>query len=172
MWTSCVRWNLGSYAAGTWRQPLRVFVKAEHGPKGTNPRFFVTHLPGDPRRLYEQVYCARGDRENRIKEQPLGLFADRTSCHVWWANQFRLPLSSLAYILLESLCRLALAGTDLARAPCAALRLRLLKVRAVVLRNTRRIQFLLPEADPWLDHYLTGRRALRLRIAPSAAPTR
>ncbi|MDF9391029.1 MULTISPECIES: IS1380 family transposase [Methylococcus] len=140
-----------AYAAGTWKHPRRVIVKAEHGPKGENPRFLVTNREGEPQALYEDVYCARGDMENRIKEQQLGLFADRTSCHHWWANQFRLLLASLGYILLETLRRLGLAGPELASAQCATLRVRLLKVGGVVLRNTRRIRFLLPDAYPWQD---------------------
>ena len=86
--------------------------------------------------------------ENRIKEQQLGLFADRTSCHTWWANQFRLLLSSLAYTLLETLRRVALHGTALARAQCGTLRLKLLRIGAIVLRNTRRIRLLLSSAYP------------------------
>lgn len=101
--------------------------------------------------LYEKVYGAHGDRENRIKEQPLGLFADRTSGPVGCAHQFRLLLSSLAYVLLETRRPLSLAGTDLARAQYSTLRVKRLKVGAVVLRNTRRIRFLLPEAYPWQD---------------------
>ena len=86
--------------------------------------------------------------ENRIKEQQLDLFADRTSCHQWWANQFRLLLASLAYTLLEAIRRLALKGTELARAQCGTIRLKLLKVGAVIIRNTRRIRFLLSSAYP------------------------
>jgi hypothetical protein len=138
-----------AYAAGTWKHPRRVIVKAEYGPKGENPRFLVTNLEGDPQALYEDVYCARGEMENRIKEQPLGLFADRTRCHHGWANPFRLLLASLGYSLLETLRRLGLAGTELACAQCATLRVRLLKVGGVVLRKTRRIRFLLPDAYPW-----------------------
>jgi hypothetical protein len=138
-----------AYAAGTWKHPRRVIVKAEHSARGENPRFLVTNLEGSPQVLYEQIYCARGDMENRIKEQQLGLFADRTSCHDWWANQFRLLLASLAYVLMESLRRIGLAGTELARAQCTTLRLKLLKIGGVILRNTRRIQFLLPDAYPW-----------------------
>jgi hypothetical protein len=84
------------YAAATWDQERRVLVKAEHTDKGSNPRFVVTNLAGAAQVLYDQGYCARGEMENRIKEQPLGLFADRTSCHGWWANQFRRLLSSCA----------------------------------------------------------------------------
>ncbi len=71
-------------------------AKAEHTEKGANPRFILTSLEGEPRKIYDEIYCARGEMENRIKEQQLGLFAGRTSCHGWWANQFRLLLSSAA----------------------------------------------------------------------------
>ena len=109
----------------------------------------MTNLDGDARALYEQLYCARGDMENRIKEQQLDLFADRTSCHRWWPNQFRLLLSSLAYTLLEAIRRLALQGTELAHVYVGTLRLKLLKIGAVILRNTRRVRFLLSSTYPY-----------------------
>jgi len=137
------------YAAGTWDKERRVILKAEHTAKGSNPRFLVTNLEGQAQQLYDEVYCARGEMENRIKEQQLGLFADRTSCHDWWANQFRLLLSSFAYVLLERLRTLCLAGTELARAQAGTIRLKLLKIGAVVLRNTRRIQLLLSSGHPY-----------------------
>ena len=112
-----------------------IIAKIEHGPKGANPRFVVTNLAGDPQTLYDTLYCARGDMENRIKEQQLGLFADRTSCHAWWPNQFRLLLSSLAYVLMETIRRLALKGTELARAQVTTIRLKLLKIGAVISRS-------------------------------------
>ena len=136
------------YAAQTWDTPRRVIVKAEHSARGSNPRFVVTNLTGNAQRIYDRIYCARGEMENRIKEQQLGLFADRTSCHTWWANQFRLLLSSLAYTLLETIRRVALHGTALARAQCGTLRLKLLRIGAIVLRNTRRIRLLLSSAYP------------------------
>jgi hypothetical protein len=136
------------YAAGTWDKPRRVIAKAEHGVQGSNPRFVVTNLDGEAQMLYDTVYCARGEMENRIKEQQLDLFADRTSCHRWWPNQFRLLLSSLAYTLLEAIRRLALRGTELARAQCGTIRLKLLKIGAVVVRNTRRVRFILSSAYP------------------------
>jgi hypothetical protein len=137
------------YGADTWDRTRRVIVKAEHTSKGSNPRYVVTNLEGDPKELYDGLYCARGDMENRIKEQQLGLFADRTSCHRWWPNQFRLLLSSLAYTLLSSIRRLGLKGTELARAQCSTLRLKLLKIGAVLIRNTRRIQFHLSSSYPY-----------------------
>lgn len=92
--------------------------------------------------------------ENRIKEQPLDLFADRTSCHDWWANQFRLLLSRAAYILISGLCRLALSTTQFAKAQCASIRLKLFKVGAVIVRNTRRIKFLLSSRYPYQASFM------------------
>jgi len=139
------------YAARTWDKKRRVIVKAEHGSKGSNPRYVLTNLAGSAEGLYEKLYCARGDMENRIKEQQLDLFSDRTSCHRWWPNQFRLLLSSLAYTLLEAIRRLALAGTGLAHAQCNSIRLKLLKIGAVVLRNTRRVRLLLSSSYPYQE---------------------
>ena len=104
-----------AYAAGTWDRPRRVIVKAEHTAQGPNPRFVVTNVPGDPQALYDEVYCQRGEMENRIKEQQLDLFAGRTSCHRFLANQFRLLLSGAAYVLVQALRRTALAGTEFGR---------------------------------------------------------
>jgi hypothetical protein len=137
------------YAAESWDQERRVLVKAEQTAQGSNPRFVVTNLVGEPQALYDAVFCARGEMENRIKEQQLGLFADRTSCTNWWANQFRLLLSSTAYVLLERLRALGLAGTELARAQAGTIRLKLLKIGAVVVRNTRRIRLLLASGYPY-----------------------
>lgn len=139
------------YAAGTWKQSRQVIAKLEVTDKGRNPRFIITNLEGDKQVLYDDLYCARGDMENRIKEQQMGLFADRTSAHYWWANQFRLLLSSLAYVLMEGIRRLGLKGTELARAQVGTIRLKLLKIGAVILRNTRRIRFLLSSAYPYQD---------------------
>ena len=137
------------YAAQTWDRARRVIVKGEHTDQGSNPRFVVTNLAAEPQGLYDEVYCARGEMANRIKEQQLGLFSDRTSCHDWWANQFRLLLSSCAYVLLEAVRRLGLAGTELARAQASTIRLKLLKIGAVVLRNTRRVRLLLSSSYPY-----------------------
>jgi hypothetical protein len=136
------------YAAESWDRARRVIAKAEFSEKGKNPRFVVTSLKGDAEALYDEVYCARGEMENRIKEQQLGLFADRTSCHAWWANQFRVLLSAAAYVLVETVRRVALAGTELARAQVTTIRLRLLKIGTVIVRNTRRIRLLFSSAYP------------------------
>lgn len=135
------------YAAGTWTRPRQIIVKAEHTAQGSNPGFVVTTLEGDPQDLYDRLYCARGGMENRIKEQ-FQLFSDRTSCHRWWPSQFRLPLSSCAYALVDALRRLAPQHTALARAQINTLRPTLFKIGAAVVRNTRRIRFLMSSNDP------------------------
>ena len=116
---------------------------------GENPRFIVTNLAGDPEALYDKIYCARGDMENRIKEQQLELFADRTSCSKWWGNQFRLILSGLAYTLIEYIRDKLLKGTELAKAQVGTIRLKLFKIGAIIIRNTRRIKFLLSSSYPY-----------------------
>ncbi len=136
------------YGAHPWDRPRRVIARIEHTHKGENPRYVVTNLPGNSRKLYELIYCARGEMENRIKEQ-MQLFSDRTSCHDWWPNQFRLLLSTLAYTLLETIRRLGLKGTELARAQVGTIRLKLIKIGAVIVRNTRRVSFKLSSAHPY-----------------------
>ena len=125
----------------SWSRARRVIAKAEHLEKGANPRFVVTSLSGEDweaRRLYEELYCARGEMENRIKEQ-LALFADRTSTALLRSNQVRLYFSSVAYLLMEALRRLGLEGTELARAQCATIRLKLLKIGALIRVTVRKI---------------------------------
>lgn len=144
-----------SYAAGTWDRSRRVIVKAEHTAQGANPRFIVANTPGDPQELYEDVYCQRGEMENRIKEQQLDLFADRTSCHRFQANQFRLLLSSAAYVLVQALRRTALAGTELAQAQVGTIRLKLFKVAARVAVTVRRVVFHLSSSYPYQEIFRT-----------------
>jgi hypothetical protein len=136
------------YAAATWDKIRRVIIKAEHLAKGANPRFVVTNLAGDPQSLYEQLYCARGDMENRIKEQQLGLYSDRTSCHDFLANQFRVSLSAAAYILVEHIRRVGLAGTELAKAQVSTIRLKLFKIGARIQVSVRRVVLHLASAYP------------------------
>ena len=138
-----------TYSAQSWSSPKKVIGKAEYTSQGENPRFVVTNIDGDPQHLYEKLYCARGDMENRIKEQQLSLFADRTSCHNWWANQFRLLLSSLAYILIEQIRAIALVGTELEKAQIDTIRLKLFKIGAVIIRNTRKVYFMLSSHYPY-----------------------
>jgi hypothetical protein len=155
-------------AAATWDRPRRVIVKAEHNAQGPNPRFLVVNVPGDPRELYEEVYCQRGDMENRIKEQQLDLFAGRTSCHRFLANQFQLLLSAAAYVLVQALRRTALAGTGLARAQVGTIRLRLLKVAARVVVTARRVVFHLASSYPLQELF----RSILERITSRALPGR
>lgn len=150
-----------SYSAGSWDRPRRVIVKAEHNAKGANPRFVVVNVPGEAQELYEEVYCQRGEMENRIKEQQLDLFADRTSCHRFLANQFRLLLSSAAYVLVQSLRRRALSGTELARAQVGTIRLKLLKVAARVEVTVRRVVFHLASSYPLAAIFRTVYERLR-----------
>jgi hypothetical protein len=136
----------------SWSRSRRVVGKAEYLDKGENPRFVVTSLSADKvdcRTLYEQTYCARGNMENRIKEQQLWLFADRTSCATMRANQLRLWFSSVAYTLMQALRRLGLKGTELARAQCNTIRLKLLKIGAQVRMTVRKIWVSLSESYPY-----------------------
>ena len=140
----------------SWSRTRRVVAKAEHLPKGANPRFVVTALPAtaiDARTLYEDVYCARGDVENRIKEQQLDLFADRTSAATMRANQLRLWFASFAYVLLEALRRIGLRHTQFATATCGTIRLKLLKIGAQVRKSVRRIKVAMASACPYQAEY-------------------
>jgi hypothetical protein len=156
------------YGAETWDRERRVIVKAEHLDEGPNTRFVVTNLAGAPQELYDAVYCQRGDAENRIKEQQLGLFADRTSCHDFVANQFRVLLSAAAYILLDSLRRQALVDTELSQAQVDTIRLKLLKIGARVVCSVRRVVIHLAEGYPLQS--LFGRILGRLRAVPVFSP--
>jgi len=158
------------YAAATWDRPRRVVVKAEYLPDGPNTRFVVTNLTGDPQHLYDRRYCQRGEMENRIKEQQLDLFADRTSCHGFAANQFRLLLSSAAYVLVEALRRLGLRGTEFARAQAGTIRERVFKIGVRVRATTRRIVLYFASGYPWKTLFETVAARLRQVLsAPSPA---
>lgn len=159
------------YAAATWDRPRRVIAKAEHSQRGENPRFVVTSLPGDPQELYEELYCQRGDMENRIKEQQLGLFADRTSCHAFLANQFRMLLSAAAYVLVETLRRVGLAGTELASAQATTIRLKLVKIGGRIVRSVRRLVIHLASGYPLQRTFETiVRRLQEWRCMPIRSP--
>ena len=138
----------------SWSRPRRVVGKAEYLAKGENPRFVVTSLTAEQcaaQPLYEQEYCARGEMENRIKEQQLFLFATRTSAATMRANQLRLWFSAVAYTLLNALKRLGLQGTDLARAQCNTIRLKLLKIGAQIRVTVRKVWVSLAESYPYRD---------------------
>jgi hypothetical protein len=141
----------------SWSRERRVIGKAEHLQKGSNPRFVVTSLSAEAfaaQTLYEEEYCGRGDMENRIKEQQLMLFADRVSCSTMRANQVRLCLSAAAYIVMRALRQYGLPHTQLAQAQCSTIRLKLLKLGAVVQVSVRRVYLALSEAYPFRDVFL------------------
>ncbi len=149
----------------SWSRKRRVIGKAEHLRQGANPRFVVTNLElseiQSPQRLYEQVYCARGEMENRIKEQQLCLFADRTSSATMRANQLRLYLSTFAYVLMNTVREVGLAGTAMAKAQCSTIRLKLFKIAAVIRITTRKVWLSLSSVHPFQHLYATVLRNLR-----------
>lgn len=138
-----------NYQAKSWKQARTVISKAEHHNKGSNFRCIITNLKYcDPQTLYDESYCPRGDMENGIKQLKLDLYSDRNSCHDFLANHFRLLLSSIAYVLLNELRQTYLPNSKLAKAYVGTIRLKLFKIGAIVLKNTRRIQFLLSSHCP------------------------
>ena len=147
----------------SWSQARRVVAKAEYLDKGQNPRFIVTSLDAAQwaaQDLYEKFYCARGEMENRIKEQ-MCLFADRLSIDEMPGNQLRLYFSALAYTLMEALRRLALKGTEWAQAQVDTIRLKLLKIGAVVRVSVRRVVLQMSSAYPWKEIYAAAFQTLR-----------
>jgi hypothetical protein len=152
----------------SWSRVRRVVAKAEHLQKGSNPRFIVTSLTPeevDGQTLYEVVYCARGDMENRIKEQQLFLFADRTSTATMRANQIRLYFSSIAYVLMHALRRIGLRATDFAKAQCNTIRLKLFKIGALVRVTFRKVWVSLSQSCPYAQ--LFARVHANLTSSPS-----
>jgi hypothetical protein len=151
----------------SWSRERRVVAKAEWTQGEANPRFVVTSLSqeeADARHLYEKVYCARGDMENRIKECQLDLFADRTSAATMRANQLRLWFASFAYVLLCALRRIALKRTQFAKANCATIRLKLIKIGALVRVSVRRIKLAMASSFPNQSEY----RIAHARLAAAA----
>jgi hypothetical protein len=148
----------------SWSRKRRVIGNAEWTQGEANPRFIVTSLAATERAgrgLYETIYCARGEMENRIKECPLELFADRTSAATMPANQLRLWFASLAYVLLRALRRIGLAHTRFAQATCATIRLRLLKIGALVKIGVRRGAVAMASACPWQHEFALAHAMLR-----------
>jgi hypothetical protein len=153
----------------SWSRRRRVVAKAEWTNGEANPRFIVTSLRGDEGKakyLYEKVYCARGDMENRIKECQLDLYADRTSAATMRANQLRLWFYSMAYVLLCALRRIGLHDTDFAQASCGTIRLKLLKIGALVRISVRRIRIAMASSCPAAGVW--GVAAIRLALAALA----
>jgi hypothetical protein len=160
--------DFGWRTLDSWSRTRRVVAKAEHLPKGANPRFIVTSLPAskiDAHTLYEDVYCARGEIENRIKEQQLDLFADRTSAATMRANQLRLWFASFAYVLLAALRRIGLRHTQFAAATCGTIRIKLLKIGAQVRKSVRRIKVAMASACPYQTEYHLAYLYLRRAVA-------
>ena len=152
----------------SWSRERRVVAKAEWTHGEANPRFVVTSLSADEiaaRSLYEDLYCARGEMENRIKECQLDLFADRTSSHTMRANQLRLWFSSMAYVLLCALRRIALHGTALARATCGTIREKLLKIGALMRISVRRIKIAMASGYPWQQPWALAHQRLTAAAA-------
>jgi hypothetical protein len=150
----------------SWSRERRVVGKAEWTGGKANPRFVVTSLASEQheaRHLYEKLYCARGEMENRIKECQLDLYADRTSAHTMRANQLRLWFASMAYVLICALRRIGLAHTQFARASCGTIRLKLLKIGALVRTSVRRIKLAMPSAFPHQAEYRAAHAALAAR---------
>jgi hypothetical protein len=153
----------------SWSRPRRVVGKAEQLAKGENPRFVVTNLSKQEfaaKELYEDLYCARGEMENRIKEQQLGLFADRTSSATFSANHLRLWFSSVAYVLLNELRRVGLRNTELSRAQCSTIRTKLLKIGAQVSVSVRRIWIRCATGYPYQALFDSILANLRRHYAP------
>ena len=151
----------------SWSQRRRVIGKAEHLGEKANPRFIVTSL--DPKewpaqKLYEKLYCARGEMENRIKEAQLELFADRTSSHTFKANQLRLWLSSFAYVLIEALRRLGLRETTFAVATAGSIRLKLIKIGALITTSVRRVKIAMSSAHPYQTEFIAAFHALGVAV--------
>jgi hypothetical protein len=149
----------------SWSKTRRVIAKAEYTEGKENPRFLVSNLPREPRysaqKVYEEQYCPRGEMENRIKEQQLYLFADRSSCMKMAANQIRLWFSAVSYVLMNELRRRALRGTELAEATCQTIRLKLFKIGGLVRVSVRRVVVSLSTGYPYRELFMAAYRALR-----------
>jgi hypothetical protein len=149
-----------TYAADSWDRERRIVTRLEFGAQGNNPRFVVTNLDLPANALYDDLYCLRGEAENRIKETQLDLFGTRASSHKFLANWLRVMFAALAYTLMQQLRAIALANTDLARATAATIRVKLLKIGAAVIRNSRRVRILFASHHPMRDTFLVAARAL------------
>jgi Transposase DDE domain group 1 len=154
----------------SWTRERRVVGKAEHLDKGANPRFVVSSIAPeqmDARALYEDLYCARGEMENRIKEQQLDLFADRTSTAQMRSNQIRLYFSSIAYVFLQALRRLGLKGTEMEKAQCGTIRLKLLKIGAQIRVTVRKVWISLAQGYAYASVFAQVFANLEEAIVPS-----
>ena len=149
-----------SYSAKSWNKERTLVVKAEYNHNGDNTRFVATNLSYTPEELYTKYYCLRGQMENEIKLIKNQLFSDRTSCSDWSPNQFRLMLSSLAYILMHHIKTVVLKGTELEKKEFNTIRLKLLKIGAVIIKNTRRLKVMLSSAYPYKNIFKSAHASL------------
>lgn len=149
-----------TYAADSWDRERRIVTRLEFGAQGNNPRFVVTNLDLPAPALYDDLYCQRGEAENRIKETQLDLFGTRASSHRFLANWLRVMFAALAYTLMHRLRAIALTNTELARATAATIRVRLLKIGAAVIRNSRRVRILFASHHPMRETFLIAAQAL------------
>jgi len=148
------------YAAKSWDRERRIVTRLEFGAMGNNPRFVVTNLDLPSVELYDGLYCKRGEAENRIKETQLDLFGTRTSCHKFLANWLRIMFAGFAYTLMQRFKEIALSGTELEKATTGTIRVKLLKIGAAVIRNTRRIRILFASYHPLRDVFARAAVAL------------
>lgn len=153
------RFGQFTYAAGKWKRSRRIIHKAEHTKLGANPRFVITNVSDAPEQVYTH-YCERGEMENKIKEQMM-LFSDRTSASSWWANQWRVLLSSLAYVLMDTIRRVGLEGTKLERATVHSIRVKLVKIACLIERKRSRWLFRLSAACPYQQAFAACAAKLR-----------
>ena len=148
------------YEAGSWKNKRRIIIKAEHNDNGPNTRFLATNKIESSEILYSEQYCPRGDMENHIKQLKLDLRSDRNSCKKFYANYFRVLLSSLAYMLITELKNSHLKSSKLAKAYCGTIRLKLFKIGAVILKNSRRIKFLLASSYANQKDFISAAQSL------------
>jgi len=148
------------YKAESWNCQRRIIAKAENNEKGENTRFLITNKKDVSQIIYDNHYCPRGDMENNLKQLKLDLYSDRNSCHDFLANHFRVLLSSIAYILLIELKSVHLKKTNLAKAYCGTVQLKLLKIGVMILKNTRNIKFLLASHCPYQNDFITAVQSL------------
>lgn len=148
------------YGAGSWKNKRRIIVKAEHNENGPNTRFLVTNKTESAETLYSEEYCPRGDMENHIKQLKLDLFSDRNSCKNFYANYFRLILSSLAYMLITELKNSHLRLSKFAKAYCSSIRLKLFKIGAIIIKNSRKIKFFLASSYTNQKDFISAAQSL------------
>jgi hypothetical protein len=148
------------YKDDSWKSERRIIVKAGQNDRGENTRFLITNKKDAAQIIYDNSYCPRGDMENNLKQLKLDLYSDRNSCHDFLANYFRVLLSSIAYTLFTELKCVHLKKTNLAKAYCGTIQLKLLKIGVMIFKNTRSIKFLLSSHHPFQNEFITAWQSL------------